>query len=104
MIAGVMKCAVFALMAAAVLLLGGCACTPHTAPVAEPALMPGNPQPSDTPQAYAGRERYTPLRQAEATWYPRSYDPYYDRPTGRVCPPLYINRMPRIRRHVGRGR
>jgi len=79
MIAGVMKCAVFALMAAAVLLLGGCACTPHKAYVAEPALVPGQPTAVPTPtQAYAGRERYSPLRyRPEATWYPRSYDPYY---------------------------
>lgn len=66
-------------MTAAVLLLGGCACAPHTAYVAEPALVPGQPVFVTTPtQAYAGRGRYTPLRcPPKATYYPRGYDPYY---------------------------
>lgn len=76
----VMKCAILALMAAVVLMLGGCASTPPSWPPPEYSIEePGQPRSVPAPtDAYTGREKSAPLHTGPyRTWYPRGADPYY---------------------------
>lgn len=74
-----MKSAILALMAAAALLLGGCASAPTWPPPEYSIEEPGQPRSVPTPtEAYTGREKMAPLHTGPyRTWYPRGADPYY---------------------------